>query len=362
MPRISQTVRMRFAAIICLLVVVALAWEKPAQAQARGMSAIDIVEALVSSNSALRDRGSLELRIMSAETGQALGAEITRIGVREAEVALRRVAVGDSVPAAIAACCALDGKEDVVRFAALDALVAMAPKHVSDAGTKHLTPARLTVLRQVISESAYVKLQCEAAQEDAEGQLAPPVRAALGLAVLLDRFFGARGMPMLMRRVSEYMLGDDPANDGLKTAHCRWLEERLRRGASLWCEAIWIEAPAIKFNFSPISPYAERAKAVSRINRVLGEMEKQEVSYNEITFKGKRYGDVLSDLLSDTVQGIAIAAWLRLQWWSGDEVVIAGKGYAQAVDERSNLNARESRAAKSKLRKWWQEYRVQTEG
>jgi hypothetical protein len=356
--------RMKVAATICLLLIAALAWTGPTQAQApaRGMSAIDIVESLVSSNAALRDRGSVELQIMSAETGQALGAEITRLGVREAQVVLGRVGIADCTPAAIAACGALDATEDTVRFAALDALVAMAPRHVSEAGIKHLTPARLAVLRHVISESGYVKLQCEAAQEDAEGQLAPPVRNALGLAILLDRFFGARGMPMLMRRVSEHMLGDDAGDESAKTSHSRWLEERLRRGASLWCEAIWIEAPAIKFNFSPIAPYEERAKAVTRINRVLGEMEKQEVTYGDITFKGKRYGDVLTEMLGESVQGIAIAAWLRLQWWSGEEVVIAGKGYAQAVDERSNLNARESRAAKSKLRKWWQEYRAQTEG
>lgn len=355
---------MKYAAAILLLVVAALVGARPGQAQApaQAMSAIDIVEALVSSNAAMRDRGATELRLMSAETAKALGGEIIRVEVREAAIVLRRVGIADTVPAAIAACGALDSERDVVRFAALDALVAMTPTSVSEAGLKHLTPVRLAVLRQVITESDYVKLQCEAAQEDAEGQIAPPVRTALALTILLDRFYGARGMPMLMRKVSEYMLGDDPGEEGRKTSHRRWLEERLRRGAGLWCEAIWIEEPAIKFNYSPIAPYGERSKAVSRIHRLLSEMEKQEVSYNEVTFKGKRYGDVLADLLSDTVQGIAVAAWLRLRWWSGEQVVIAGKGYAQAVDECSNLNARESRGAKSKLRKWWQEHRAATEG
>ena len=360
--------RMKYAAcILALLAIGAIVRPGQAHAQgAKGLSAIDILEALVSSDPALRDRGAIELGVMSIETGEDLGAEIVRVEVNEAAIALRRVGIADNVAAAIAACCALDSKEVAVRSAALDALIAMKPAHAAEAGAKHLPAARLQVVRELIAESDYIKLHCEAAHEDETGQAAPPVRKAMALAVLLDRLFGVKGMPLLMKRVATLMLGDEPTADAEKTAHRRAMDERLRRGASLWCEAIWIEDPAIKFNFSPIAPYNDRAKAVARINRVLTDAETQEISYgNEAAgltkFTGKRYGDVLVELLNDSVSGIQAAAWLRLHWWSGEPAIIAGEGYAEAVDNFTAMGKRETRPIRAKLTSWWLSYRAATD-
>jgi hypothetical protein len=361
---------MKYAFAICLLMIItAVSRTDGVQAQpvpAKAMSAIDIVEALVSSDPALRDRGALELTIMSVQTGQSLGAEIIRVDVREAEVALRRLGIADNPASATAACCALDSTEPAIRNAALDALVAMKPASVSEAGLKHMTAARLNVLRQMIAESNYIKQHCEAAQEGFDGQIAPPIRKALALTILLDRFFGVKGMGMLMRRVSGYMLGDEPADEQKKTAHRRSMDERLRRGAAMWCEAIWIEDPAIKFNFSPIAPYADRAKAIARINRVLDEFETQEVKYGSeaagfTAFTGKRYGDILIELLSDSVTGIKWAAWLRMSWWSGEPAIITGKGYAEAVDKYAAMGRREKQQLGAKLTSWWLSYRAATD-
>jgi hypothetical protein len=363
--RFSQTVRMKYALTICLLLIATVLSPvgsvRAQPAPAKAMSAIDIVEALVSADPALRDRGALELTIMSAQTGQALGAEIIRVEVREAEIALRRVGVAGNAASATAACCALDSNEEVVRIAALDALIAMKPASVSEGGTKHMTAARLQIVRQLIAESDYIKQHCEAAQEGFDGQVAPPTRKALALTILLDRFFGVKGMPMLMRRVSGYMLGEEPADEQKKTPHRRSLDERLRRGAAMWCEAIWIEDPAIKFNFSPIAPYNDRAKAVARIDRLLGDMESREVTHGDVKFAGWRYGDFLYELLQSDVRGIQAAAFLRMQWWGGEQVVICGDGYAETVDEYAKMRRGEKSAIKARVTSWWLAYRAATD-
>ncbi|MCA9271047.1 MAG: hypothetical protein KDA41_21345, partial [Planctomycetales bacterium] len=309
----------------------------------KGMSAIDLLEALTSLDPSLRDRGANELKLMSPETGKALGGEILQAGVREAQSAIESLGIADTTPAAIAACVALDSDEQEVRFAALDALLSMSPPKVTEAGTKHLTGERQKVLRAMIAESDYLKLQCEGVDEDDSGALETPVRKALGMAILLDRVFGVKGMALLLNRIGGFMLGDEPGDEKKKTETQRNTEERLRRGALKWCEAIWVEDPAIVFNYSPIAPYADRNKAVTRINRRLEEMQGEDVEYGDKKFKGQRYGDYLTSIVYDSdISGNRAAAFLRLSWWRGDDVIISGEGYAEAVDAFNKVPKRDA--------------------
>jgi hypothetical protein len=356
---------MRYATAMLLVTFSVLMARGPAveaqDAPAKGMSAIDILEALTSQDAGLRDRGANELKLMDADTGNALGREILRAGVREAESALESLGVANTTPSAIAACVALDSKEEEVRFAALDALVAMAPPKVTEAGTKHLSGERRKVLRSLVTESDYLKLQCEGVDEDDSGALETPVRKALGMAILLDRVFGVKGMSLLLNRVSGFMLGDEPGDEKKKTETQRNTEERLRRGALKWCEAIWIEDPAIVFNYSPIAPYADRNKAVTRITRRLEEMQSESLTYPNYEFKGQRYGDYMYAQLGSDISGNKAAAYLRLSWWRGEDVVIVGDEYAEEVDRVNKLDGRQFRRQRGELRQWWCEYRTKTE-
>ncbi|MCB9933133.1 MAG: hypothetical protein H6841_06915 [Planctomycetes bacterium] len=361
---------MKYAIAILLLFLACRAFPVRAQAPTaapRGMSAVDIVDALVSPDAALRDRGSSELATMSMDTGEQVGIEITRVGVREAESALSALGVADTAACAAAACAALDSKEGPVRIAALDALALMTPAHVSEGGAKHLNAGRLEVMRKLVAESDFVKLACEGLPEDGDGALVAPVHRAMGLVTLLDRFFGVRGVPLLMKRIAHYMLGEEPGDEAQKTDVQRGNEERLRRGAALWCEAIWIENPAIIFNYTPLAPYADRAKAVARLNKVLDEMEKAEVELGNKTtgiqtFKGKRYGDYLFEVAGNSdVTGNRWAALLRLRWWSGEDVVIQGEGFAEAVEALSKLRPRQRTEIRSRIEVWWKNHRLATE-
>ncbi|MCA8916444.1 MAG: hypothetical protein KDB90_13620 [Planctomycetes bacterium] len=357
---------MKYVLAVLMLILTGLIARAPdiqaQEAAAKGMSAIDILEALTSQDPALRDRGANELQLMSAETGKALGGEVLQAGVREAQSAIEAFGIADTTPAAIAACVALDSKEEEVRFAVLDALVTMSPSKVTEAGTKHLTGERQKVLRTMVAESDYLKLQCEGVDEDDSGALEVPVRKALGMAILLDRVFGVKGMALLLNRIGGFMLGDEPGDDKKKTETQRNTEERLRRGALKWCEAIWVEDPAIVFNYSPIAPYADRNKAVTRINRRLEEMQGEEVEYGDKKFKGKRYGDYLTSIVYESdISGNRAAAFLRLSWWRGDDVIISGEGYAEAVDAFNKVPKRDARRQMIAIRDWWKNHRAATE-
>lgn len=354
---------MRYTATLLVVLIGLFAQARGVQAQeTKEMSAIDILDALTSQDPGMRDRGAGELALMSAATGDKLGGEILRVGVREAQSAIQALQVGNTAPCAIAVCGALDSTESEVRVAALDALVAMAPSAVSDASVKHMTPARQKALRALITESDYMKLQCEGVAVDESGALITPVRKALGLVILLDRVFGVKGMALLLNRVSGFMVGETPTDEKKLTTTQRITGERLRRGALKWCEAIWIEDPSIVFNYSAIAPHADRTKSVARITRRLEEMQSETVEYQELSFKGKRYGDYLYSIVEGSdISGNKAAAYLRLCWWRGDDVVIYGEAYPEAVDSFNKAPRREARRQVSAIRDWWKKHRAATE-
>lgn len=355
--------------LLAILMLATLALHVPAAAQAPAppaMSAVDIVEALLSSDPSLRDRGHTELRAMNVETAGKLGVEIIRLTAGEAEKLLSALALADTTAGATAACVALDSEKDAVRAAALDALSRMKPAHVAEAGARQLTAKRLEAVRTLVQESDFVKQLCESVPEDDEGKLVAPVHRAMRLMPLLDRFFGVRAMGLMMKRLSVYMQGDEPGDEQKKNDTQRRGEERLRRCAALWCEAVWVEDPAIAFNYSPIAPYADRAKAVARLNKKLDELEKAKVVLcaglsDEHTFKGRRYGDYLLSVMSSDVGGANRAVLQRLRWWSGEDVVFAGEGLAEALDELAKQGRRKNAELRRKVELWWKNHRLATE-
>ena len=84
--------------------------------------------------------------------------------------------------------------------------------------------------------------------------------------------------------------------------------------------------------------------------------------HGAVKYTGQRYGDHLESLYSSSdVNEVKAAAYLRFQWWMGEDVPIAGEGYAEAVDKVNSMNRRARSELRSKLGKWWQEYRAKTE-
>lgn len=355
--------------LVAILILAALSLHVPAAAQApapAAMSAVDIVEALLSSDLSLRDRGNNELGTMSVETAAQLGVEVTRVTVGEAETVLAALAVADTTAAATAACVVLDSEQQQVRVAALDTLSRMKPAHTAEAGAKQLTAKRLEVLRTLVQESDFVKLLCEGVAEDDEGKLVAPVQRAMRLMPLLDRFYGVRAMGLLMKRLTVYMLGDEPRDEQKKPDTQRRAEERLRRCASLWCEAIWIEDPAIAFNYSAIAPYGDRAKAIARLNKKLEDFEKAKVVVceglsEEQVFKGRRYGDYLLSVMSSDLGGANRVVLQRLRWWSGEDVVFEGEGLAEALEDLGKQGRRKNAELRRKVELWWKNHRLATE-
>lgn len=324
----------------------------------KGMSAIDIAESLASPTQSVRERAEAELKLMSAETATELGSEILRLGVREAETSLEAVGLASCDNAAVTACVALDSDDFEVRAAALDALTAMHPKHVGEHCDK-LLRRRKEILRKLVGEEDYLKLLAEGVKTTEKGTLAQPVERAFALTILYDRHFGAEGMPMLVSGFAGLMLGNDLE---LKLgAVRRALAERRRQGARVWCETIWVADPSVQFNYSPTAPRQDREDAVNRLRAKLSEMRKTEVSHGEAEYTGMRYGDYLIGLYSSDISETKAAAYMRMQWWRGDDVIISGGGYAEAVDTLNAMNIRELGRLRRDLYRWWYDHRKITE-
>ena len=82
---------MRIAIATVFLLLCCVAPGNAQQPALKGMSAMEIAEALASPTHAIRERGLRELSLMNADTATALGAEITRMGVREAQLCLSAI-------------------------------------------------------------------------------------------------------------------------------------------------------------------------------------------------------------------------------------------------------------------------------
>jgi hypothetical protein len=353
---------MKLLAAFALLLVAGLSVQAQQKAP-KGMGAADLLDALASHDPAQRDHASLELKRMDVKTAEDLGRKIQDAGVREAETALVAVGLADCAHAAVTACVALDAKEKTVRIAAMDALITISPIKVSEGGAKHLTAKRLEIIRKLVDDSDYVKQLCESVTEDDKGGLVPPVEKLLRLTILLDRFFGIKGMPMMLGRISGYMLGDEPNAEKEKTPTQRSTDERLRREAEACFKAIWISDPAIQFNYSATAPWKKRRKAVERMLAVTEKLQKLEVELpgSDKKFTGQRYGDHLRELFSSDIGEVQAAAYLRFQWWMGEDVSVSGEGYAKAVDKVNSLDNHQRRRLRRVIDKWWKNYRGKTE-
>ena len=344
--------------------VLLLAWLAHAEAQepsVKGMSAIDIAEALTSPTHSVRERGAKELALMDAETARELGSEIQRLGVREAEICLKAIGRADFDNAAQTLCVVLDSREYELRAAALDALIGMHPSKVADNCDK-LLRARKAILRKMITDDDYLKHLAEGVKTGEKGILVKPVERAMALMILYDRHFGVEAMSMVLGRFAGFLLGEE---DAAKLSPVqRYLGERRRRGAATWLETIWIVDPAIQFNYSPTAPYKDRQAAVARLSAKLEEMQKAEFSSKRdrtATLTGMRYGDYLTDLYNSDLSEHEAAAYLRVQWWSGEDVEIAGDGYAEAVDTFNAMSSRQKRRRRAPLYKFWYDYREATD-
>ena len=341
--------------LLLLSVAVHTHAQQPTQ---RGMSAIDIAESLASPTQAQRERGLTELKLMNVETAQALGGEIMRLDVREAQTCLTALASADCDNAAITACIMLDSNVFEIRAGALDTLITMHPSHVGEHCDK-LLRRRTGILRKLVTEEDYLKLLAEGVKTGEKGKLQQPVEQALALTVLMDRHLGAAGMPLIVSGFAALMLGDD--GELKPSAVQRYLDERRRRGATVWCETIWVADPSVQFNYSPTAPRKEREDAINRLHAKLNDMQKKEVTLAGETYTGMRYGDYLIELYGSDVSETKAAAYMRTQWLRGDEVIVAGEGYAEAVDTLNAMNNRELSRMRRDLYRWWYDHRKATE-
>jgi hypothetical protein len=352
---------MKRAAVMLFLLLAGLVPADRAGAQEEDrvfMSAFMIAEALTSPRAAMRDRGAAELPLMDADTARALGTEIVRRGVRESEVCLRAVAQSDCVNGAIVACVALDARDMEVRTAALDALIRLHPRHIREDCDKLLRP-RVPVISKLITEEGYARQLAEAVKTGEKGLLEKPVERALCLMALLDRHLGADAMPLLMNAFADHMLGDE--GEEKLGAVVRLIGERLRRGAAAWLEALWVADAAVQFNYSAAAPFKDRQDSVNRLRTKLKQMQQREITLAGEKYTGMRYGDYLAELFGSDVSETRAAAYLRTRWWRGDEVIVTGEGYAEAVDTLNAMNNRELMRVRRDLYRWWHEYRKATE-
>lgn len=354
---------MRIAIVTVFLLLCCVAPGNAQQPALKGMSAMEIAEALASPTHAIRERGLRELSLMNADTATALGAEITRMGVREAQLCLSAISHAHSDHAALAACTALDDEDLEVRAGAMDVLIGMHPKHVGAHCDKQLR-ARREILRKLITEEGYLQRLAEGVKSGEDGKLMKPVEQAMGLMTLYDRHFGVDAMELVVGGFAGYLPGlpDDAEVSPVK----RYLNEKLRTGAVLWLEAIWVEDPAIYFNYSPTAPFDDREKAVGRITRKLADMKKARVELgndrlNPEVFTGIRYGDFLQGHWNNDLLGHRAASYLRLKWWRGDEVIVSGEGYAESVDTILAMRRPEKIRMNRELMDWLVEYRKNTD-
>lgn len=178
------------------------------------------------------------------------------------------------------------------------------------------------------------------------------------LALIVDGQLGAPGLCAMLRRCAELMLGTKREAEDAGSNVSEEKALRLRRSATLLFEALWIADPATQMNYSPSAPFEQREKAVQRIRAEINRLENTEVQHGDTRFKGMRYGDYLQELFGSDVTDTRAAAYLRMQWWRGDDVTISGEGYAEWVDRMNAMARRDVAALRRDLRQWWSSYRT----
>ncbi len=345
-------------AALIAFATVPLAQSPPAATpRAHDMNPTQIIKGLLSSDSGVKDRATIELSGMTAETAEKLGTELTRYGVRECQVVLNALANTNTTHSCLAALCALESGQYAVRAGGLDVVTKVTPLVAAQAAQMGLTPRRVEALKKLLEDGRYMKAYCEGVDPSASA-LTGPVEETLRLVIFLDGKLGARGLSLLLRSCADLMLGDPEKDADPPTVKQQAL--RMRRSAALVFEIVWLRDPAIDAaNYVAASPYAQREKSVSAIRATLEQMERAEVRYGETAFTGERYGDYLMKWAMDaTHPGPRAAAVLRLQWWRGEKTVIVGEGYAEAVDKFAGLDNRQRAMLLRELKKWWVDYRT----
>jgi hypothetical protein len=346
-------------AVLIALAAASLAQAPPAaKPRAQDMNPTQIINGLLSSDAGVKDRATIELSGMTAETAEKLGIELTRYGVRECQVVLNALANANTTHSCLAALCTLESGQYAVRAVGLDVVTRVSPLVAAQAAQKGLNARRVEALQKLLEDGRYMKAYCEGVDPSASA-LTGPVEETLRLVIFLDGKLGARGLSLLLRSCADLMLGDPEKEDDPAAVKQQAL--RMRRTAALVFEVLWVNDPAKQFNYNQSAPYAEREKAVGVIRATLDQMERAEVRYGETAFTGERYGDYLMKwALDPTNPGPRVAAVLRLQWWRGEKTIIVGEGHAEAVDKFSGLDNRQRAMLLRELKKWWVEYRTQS--
>lgn len=341
------------------LLLFALSALHHAQPAAVEMTAAQVIDGLLSQDAGQKDRAATELAGISTKTAEEMGTELLRLGVREAQTVLGEIALANTANASVVALAALESEHLEIRSAGLDVFTRVSAAAASGAAEKGLNAKRIEALRKLLDGGQYLKKFCEGVRAETGKGANGPVEEAMRLVVFLDRKLGVRGWTLLLRHCAELMQGHAPGEDVSPAAALQ--AEKLRRGAALTFEAIWVADPATQFNFHPTASYDDRVKAITKVKRVLDEFEKREVELGDKKFTGLRYGDYLWELFSSDVTETRSAAYLRFKWWRGDEGPIIGEGYPEAVDRLNAMGRREVSQLRRELRNWWQDYRARSE-
>lgn len=341
----------------------ALAQDKPES----GLDANEICDGLLSTDAGQRDRAALELNLVTAKRSEDVGREILRRPLIEARKLLERVGESTGQHAVVAAMVALESPEAEVRAVAFEAMVEAPVAAVRVCSNSYLKNKRRTNLKEMLRDQGMLRPICEGVPEDGNGVPKPSIEAGLHLAILADCCFGSEGFLGLLRTLGELMIGEEPieaeasGEDKLKREEIRAQRERLRRQSAAVFEAVWLAAPGAQFNYVANAPIEDRRKAVARLNARLDEMQNREIELGDAKVKGMRLGDYLVSLFSSDVSETVAAAYLRLQWWKGDNVPVEGVEYGEKVEAINALGRRERMALRTELKRWWETYRADTE-
>jgi len=354
---------------LCLLVLLGagapFVRNVPAQAQEKpvaGQPVVEICDGLLSGDPSQRDRAALELNLLAAKRAEELGREILRRPVIEARRLLESVGEATGDFSIVAAIVALESEEQEIRTAAFEAMVEAPVKALRNSGTDYLKNKRRSNLLSILASKDALKPVCEGVEES-DGIPKTPVHTGLHLAILADCYFGAKGLTGVLRALGELMIGEDTeaAPGEQNEQEVRAQRERLRRQSAAMFEAVWVAAPGSQFNYVANAPIEERRKAVARMNARLTEMENREVESGAGTYKGVRLGEYMMGLFGSDVSETVAAAYLRMQWWKGDDVPIDGENYGAHVERINAMGRRDRMALRAELKRWWETYRSETE-
>lgn len=355
------------AAIASLLLVLACLAAAPTRAQdappakaPEGQAVAAICDGLLSGDPTERDRAALELNLLSAKRAEDLGREILHRPTLQSRRLLQAAGEATGEFTIVAAIVALESDDAGVRGAAFEAMVEAPVKGLRACGKDYLKNKRRTNLQTMLSSKDALKPVGEGVEE-VSGNPVTPVHAGLRLAILADCFFGAPGFGGVLRALGELMVGTDPAPADQDNQESRAQAETLRRKSAAMFEAIWVAAPGAQFNYVANAPMEERRKAVDRINARLTEMETRDHEVGATKVRGVRLGDYLMGLFASDVNETVAAAYLRMQWWKGDDVPVDGETYGAHVERINAMGRRERLALRAELRRWWETYRGETE-